>query len=75
MPRKMEQYSVPFNDVSLDLVGLIRRRREEGDVVTDTLAVMNKWAFECKEMKRKKSYFMCKVLTRHRVIHSLNVGS
>ena len=50
MPRKMAEYHVPFNQVVLDYIKLIRRERQGDDVFMDLTASLNKWSLECKQV-------------------------
>ena len=47
VPRKLGEYHETFNEVSLDLVDLIRRERGEEDMFSDVTSLMNRWSFEC----------------------------
>lgn len=47
VPRKIAEYHEGFNEVSADLIKLIRHLRDsENDIVTDVPSQMNKWSFE-----------------------------
>ena len=48
MPRKMAEYHVPFNQVTLDYIKLLRKQRHEDDMFSDVSASLNKWSLECK---------------------------
>ena len=48
MPRKVADYSLPFNEVSLDFISYIREKRGEGNRLSDTVSGLNRWSFECK---------------------------
>ena len=48
MPHMMADYSLPFNEVSLDFIRYIREKREEGNMLSDVVGALNRWSFECK---------------------------
>ena len=50
MPRKMAEYHGPFNEVTSDLISLIRNQRTEDNVFADTTTSLKKWSFECKSL-------------------------
>ncbi len=46
VPRKVAEYHQPFNEVTTDLIEGIRRSRDNRDMLSDTTALLQKWAFE-----------------------------
>ena len=48
MPRKMAEYYRPFNEVAFDFMKLIRRKRNEDNLLSDVVFSLNKWSLECK---------------------------
>ena len=48
MPRKMAEYYKPFNEVVFDFMKLIRRKRNEDNLLSDVVFSLNKWSLECK---------------------------
>ena len=48
VPRKLGEYHEAFNEVSLDLVNLLKLERGEDNIYCDVLSVLRRWSFECK---------------------------
>ena len=48
MPQRMADYWIAFNEVSLDLVKYVQNHRDERNRIQNTVAIMKKWALECK---------------------------
>ena len=60
VPRKVGEYHESFNEVTKDLVDLIKLERREGDLYADVLSLMNRWSFECEGRSHSlPSLFYC----------------
>ncbi len=46
VPRKVAEYHEPFNVVTMDLIKSIKRSRNDSNMLIDTTALLQKWAFE-----------------------------
>ena len=47
VPRKLGEYHESFNEVTLDLIDLIRLERNKDDTFFDVRSILNRWSFEC----------------------------